>query len=446
MNHPKVNRRIMLKSSVAVSAAMFLPARLVRGFEANEKVNIAVIAVGGRGGANLDGVSKENVVAICDVDRRPLEKAKKRFPQARDYTDYRKLLDESKGLDAVVVSTPDHMHAPICIPAMDLGLHCYCEKPLTRTVEEARRMADVAAAKKLVTHMGTPGRGGEDTVRTVEIIRSGALGDIKEVHYWTNRPIWPQGFDRPEGRDAVPDYLDWENWLGVAQPRPYREKWPEGHPVYQLPPEQRHGGIVYHPFVWRGWWDFGTGALGDIAPHMWHSAFWGLELDAPQSVEVVDMSGPVTEMFPLSSVLKFTFPAKGSRPGVELFWYDGGKTPSPDLLGVAQPPSGGALLVGTKAALGVGHKSVGDFPDVPQSLRRYDEMYTEWLRGIRQGNPDQPSCPFSYAGPLTEAYLLGNLALKIGGKIEWDAESRTVKNHPELNRYLKPEYRQGWGV
>ncbi len=446
MKRSTITRRDAIKSSAAVAAAVFLPARLVRGFEANEKVHLAVIAVGGRGGDNLQGVSNENIVAICDVDRRPLENVQRQFPQARAYTDYRKLLDEAKNLDAVVVSTPDHMHAPICIPAMELGLHCYCEKPLTRTVEEARRMAELAAAKKLVTHMGTPGRGDAGTVRTVEIIRSGALGDIKEVHYWTDRPIWPQGFDRPEGEDAIPDYLDWENWLGVAGPRPYREKWPEGHPVYQLPPQRQHGGIVYHPFVWRGWWGFGTGALGDIAPHMWHSAFWGLELGAPQSVEVVEMSGPVTEMFPLATILKFNFPAKGSRPAVDLYWYDGGKTPSPDVLGIKEPPAGGALVVGTKAAIGVGHKSVDDFSDVPTSLRRYDDMYTEWLRGIRESDPERPSCPFSYAGPLTEAYLLGNLALKSGGKIEWDAETRTVKNHPELNQYLKPDYRKGWDV
>lgn len=443
----RVSRRECLKLTGAISTGILvLPSRLALTYQANEKVNIAVIAVGGRGGANLQGVSGENIVALCDVDRRPLESAAKKFPQAHIYTDYRELLDKEKSLDAVVVSTPDHMHAPICLRAMSQGLHCYCEKPLTRTVEEAFEMTRVAAEKKLVTHMGTGGRGSAETVRLVEIIRSGAIGDVTEVHYWTNRPIWPQGFDRPQGEDQVPGYLDWDKWLGVAPVRPYKEKWPEGHPVYKLPPQRLHSGWVYHPFVWRGWWDFGTGALGDIAPHMWHSAYWGLELDAPESVEVVETTGPVTEMFPLATILRFNFPAKGNRPPVKLYWYDGGKTPPRDLLGVKEVPEGGWLIVGTKGALGVGHKSAGDFPDVPQTLRRYGDMYGDWINGIKAGDPDRPSCPFSYAGPLTAAYLLGNIALKVGGRIEWDAAARRITSHPEANTWLKPEYRKGWEV
>lgn len=442
-----LTRREHLKLTASLSlGSLLLPARSVFSYAANEKVNIAVIAVGGRGGANLDGVSSENIVALCDVDRRPLEAAAKRFPQARTYADYRQLLDKEKTLDAVVVSTPDHMHAPICLRAMKQGLHCYCEKPLTRTVEEALEMTRVAGEKKLVTHMGTGGRGSNDTVRIVEIIRSGAIGDVTELHYWTNRPIWPQGFDRPPGEDPVPSYLDWENWLGVAPFRPYKEKWPAGHPMYQLPPQQRHAGWVYHPFVWRGWWDFGTGALGDIAPHMWHSGYWGLELEAPESVEVVETSGPVTEMFPLATVLQFNFPGRNGRSPVKLFWYDGGKTPSHELLGTKTPPENGYLIVGTKANIGVGHKSPGDFPDVPQTLRRYGDMYAEWLAGIKSGDPDRPSCPFSYAGPLTAAYLLGNIALKTGGRIEWDAKNQRISNKPEANQWLRADYRPGWEV
>lgn len=447
MKSPSLSRRQVLKGATAVVATGLVACpKKVFTYEANEKVNIAVIAVGGRGGANLNGVAGENVVALCDVDRRPLEAAAKRFPAAKTYTDYRKLLDEVKNLDAVVVSTPDHMHAPICLRAMGQGLHCYCEKPLTRTVEEAHRMAALAKEKKLATHMGTPGRGSHETARLVEIIRSGAIGQVTEVHYWTDRPIWPQGFDRPEGQDPVPAYLDWENWIGAAAMRPFKEKWPEGHPVYKLPPQQLHAGWVYHPFVWRGWWDFGTGALGDIAPHSWHSAFWGLDLDAPESVDVVDTSGPVTEMFPAWSILRFNFSAKGDRPPVKLYWYDGGKTPPADMLGVKKVPIGGWLIVGTKATLGVGHKSGRDFPDVPQTLRRYGDMYAEWIGSIKSGNPDQPSCPFSYAGPLTESYLLGNIALKLGRTIKWDPAKREITNIPEANQWLKPTYRPGWEV
>ena len=440
----RISRRTYLKSTAAAAAITIIPSGLVRGYAANEKVSLGIIGAGGRGGANLNGVSSQNIVALCDVDRGRLGSAAKKFPQARTYTDFRKLLDEAGDLDAVVVSTPDHNHAPASVRAMRQGLHCYCEKPLTRDVAEARLMAEVAAEKRLSTHMGTPSRGHEETVRSVEIIRSGALGDVTEAHFWTNRAIWPQGFDRPKTEDPVPENLDWDSWIGSAPKRPFKDKWPEGHPVYGLPPGQVRGGYVYHPFVWRGWWDFGTGALGDIAPHMWSPAFWGLELDAPESVEVVDTSGPVTEMYPSWSILKFNFPAKGDRPAVNVYWYDGGKTPSPEIVGTDKIPTGGHIIVGTKASMGTGHKSTGDFASVPKTLHRYGDMYAEWIGGIKSGNTDQPSCPFSYAGPLTEAYLLGNVALKVGATIEWDAKALRVTNCPEANQYLKREYRKGW--
>ena len=440
----RISRRTYLKSTAAAAAITIIPSGLVRGYAANEKVSLGIIGAGGRGGANLNGVSSQNIVALCDVDRGRLGSAAKKFPQARTYTDFRKLLDEAGDLDAVVVSTPDHNHAPASVRAMRQGLHCYCEKPLTRDVAEARLMAEVAAEKRLSTHMGTPSRGHEETVRSVEIIRSGALGDVTEAHFWTNRAIWPQGFDRPKTEDPVPENLDWDSWIGSAPKRPFKDKWPEGHPVYGLPPGQVRGGYVYHPFVWRGWWDFGTGALGDIAPHMWSPAFWGLELDAPESVEVVDTSGPVTEMYPSWSILKFNFPAKGDRPAVNVYWYDGGKTPSPEIVGTDKIPTGGHIIVGTKASMGTGHKSTGDFASVPKTLHRYGDMYAEWIGGIKSGNTDQPSCPFSYAGPLTEAYLLGNVALKVGATIEWDAKALRVTNCPEANQYLRREYRKGW--
>ena len=440
----RITRRTYLKSTAAAAAITVIPSGLARAYAANEKVSMGIIGAGGRGGANLNGVSSQNIVALCDVDRGRLSSAAKKHPKARTYTDFRKLLDEAGDLDAVVVSTPDHNHAPASVRAMRQGLHCYCEKPLTRDVAEARLMAEVAAEKKLSTHMGTSSRGNEGTIRSVEIIRGGALGDVTEAHFWTNRAIWPQGFDRPKTEDPVPENLDWDSWIGSAPMRPFKHKWPEGHPVYSLPPGQVHGGYVYHPFVWRGWWDFGTGALGDIAPHMWSPAFWGLELDAPQSVEVVDTSGPVTEMYPSWSILGFNFPAKGDRPAVKVYWYDGGKTPSPEIVAGDNIPTNGHIIVGTKATMGTGHKSTGDFASVPKTLHRYGDMYAEWIGGIKSGNTDQPSCPFSYAGPLTEAYLLGNVALKVGATIEWDAKALRVTNCPEANQYLKREYRKGW--
>lgn len=441
----RISRRRVLKTAAALSAVSVIPGGLARGYQANEKVNMGIIASGGRGGANLNGVSGENIVALCDVDKGRLEASGRRFPDASKYVDYRELLDKEQSLDAVVVSTPDHMHAPISLRAMNMGLHCYCEKPLTRDVLEARAMAKVAAEKNLVTHMGTGGRGSGGTVRLVEIIRSGAIGDVTEAHYWTNRPIWPQGFDRPAGQDPVPENLDWDLWLGSAPERPFKQNWPEGHPVYELPPPQRHSQ-VYHPFVWRGWWDFGTGALGDIAPHSIHSSYWGLELTAPTRVEAVKMSGPVTEMFPLASVVCFHFTVPKTGKPFRLYWYDGGEFPSADLLNGQEPPDNGWIIVGTKATLGVGNRSPSEFADVPETLRRYGDMYSEWIGGIKNGDPDQPSCPFSYAGPLTESYLLGNIAMKLNEPIEWDAEAGRITNISEANQYLQREYRKGFEV
>jgi predicted dehydrogenase len=445
----RMTRRDYLKSTAAAAAALtIVPAGLARGYAANEKVNVGIIGSGGRGGANLGGVAGlgQNIVALCDVDRGRLAGSAKNFSGAKTYTDFRKLLDEGKNLDAVVVSTPDHNHAPASVRAMRQGLHCYCEKPLTWNVHEARLMAGVAAEKKLSTHMGTPSRGEEGTVRTVEVIRSGAIGQVKEAHFWTNRPIWTQGADRPPGEDPVPENLDWESWIGCAPMRPFVANWPEDHPARKLA-SFRHPQ-VYHPFVWRGWWDFGTGALGDIAPHQWSPAYWGLELDAPQSVEIVEKSGPVTEMFPEATTLRFNFPAHGDRPAVAVYWYDGGNRPSSDLAGMENVPDGGELIIGTKATLGTGNKSASaaEFESVPKTLRRYGSMYEEWIAGIKEGDPDRPSCPFSYAGPLTEAYLLGNIALKVDQKIEWDFKAMRVTNCPEANQYVRREYRQGWGL
>ncbi len=446
---PRMTRRECLKSSAAAAAALtIVPGGLARGYTANEKVNVGMIGSGGRGGANLKGVAGQgaNIVALCDVDRRRLDGAARRFPDAKTYVDFRKLLAEEKRLDAVVVSTPDHCHAPASVPAMEQGLHCYCEKPLTWCVREARVMAEVAARNKLSTHMGTPSRGSEGTIRTVEVIRSGAIGEVREAHFWTNRPIWTQGADTPPGEDPVPDNLQWDLFIGPAPMRPFVAQWPEDHPARKL--KSCKHDQVYHPFVWRGWWDFGTGALGDIAPHMWSPAYCGLELDQPESVEVVETSGPVTDMYPESSTLRFNFPAKGDRGPVAVYWYDGGNRPSPELAGMNSVPDGGMLIIGSKATLGTGNKSAAsaEFASVPKTLPRYGDMYAEWLAGIRESDPERPSCPFSYAGPLTEAYLLGNIAMKLNRKIEYDAEAMRITNCEEANQYLRREYRDGWGL
>lgn len=448
MSSHRFSRRMWLKSVAAgAGSAMLIPSGSARGYRANEAIQMGIIATGGRGRANMEGVAAlpgVRIAALCEVDRGRLQQAAQRFPEARTDTDFRRMLDHADGLDAVVVSTPDHTHAAAAVRAMKQGLHCFCEKPLTRSVYEARVMREVAMEKQLVTQMGTPARGNESVIRLVEILRSGALGDLVEAHFWTNRPIWPQGFDRPSVEDAVPDSLDWEAWIGPAAMRPFVARWPEGHAVYDLPDDQRRGGHVYHPFVWRGWWDFGTGALGDIAPHQWHSAYWGLELGAPSAVEVLETSGAVTEMFPSATTLRFDFPAAGDRPATKIIWYDGGNSPSTEMLAGTTAAPNGSLLVGTKAIIGPGHRSIQDFEDVPRTLRRPADLYRSWVDGIRHNDPQEPSCAFDYAGPLNEACLLGNIALKMDQRIEWDADAFRITNSEPANQYLHAEYRAGW--
>jgi hypothetical protein len=451
-DHTLTRRDFLRRTTGAAGAVMILQAGLARSYAANEKVSIGIIGAGGRGHANTNGVAGENIVALCDIDRGALNHALRAHPGARAYTDFREMLSQEKRLDAVVVSTPDNTHAVASLMAMKKGLHCYCEKPLTHDVYEARQMARVAAEKNLATQMGTPVPGRETTIRMVELLRAGVIGGVVEVHMWNDRPIWPQGFDRPPGEDPLPEHVDWDSWTGPAPMRPYKARWPEGHPVYNLPAELKGTGAVYHPFVWRGWWDFGTGVLGDSGAHAWNAVWTGLELDAPSSVEVLDASGPTAEMFPLWSVVRFDFPARGKRRPMKFFWYDGTRIdgwrkPPRELLRGESPGLNGTIIVGTKAILGRGHKAIGDYEEVERTLPRPDlppddAMYGGWIQGITTGS--KPLCPFPYAGPLTEALLLGNIALRVGRRIEWDSAAFRVTNCEEANQYLRRQYRKGW--
>ncbi len=276
------NRRDFLRSTTAAGVGLWVvgSGSGVMGKSANDKVNVAIIGVGGRGGAHVDGIPKAggNIVALCDVDDRNLGKAAEKHPDALKYNDFRKLLDEHhKEIDAVVVATPDHTHAVAAASAMKLGKHVYCEKPLTHSIHEARTLTELAARQKVATQMGNQGHSGDNTRRIVEIVRSGAIGPIREVHAWTNRPIWPQGLDRPAGSDPVPDYLHWDLWLGPAPERPFvahAEREAEKNSADTPKKKAGRGSNVYHPFSWRGWWDFGTGALGDMACHILDASFW----------------------------------------------------------------------------------------------------------------------------------------------------------------------------
>ncbi|MGB9602671.1 MAG: Gfo/Idh/MocA family protein, partial [Limisphaerales bacterium] len=409
----------------------------------NEKLNIAGIGIGGQGRSDLNNMNTENIVALCDVDWSYAAGTFKQYPNAKKYKDYRKMLDEQKDIDAVVVATPDHHHFFASMCAIQHGKHVYCEKPLTHSVWEARELAKAARDKKVATQMGNQGQASEETRRLCEFVWDGAIGNVYEAHIWTDRPsnglfkeYWPQGVDRPKDTPPVPETLDWDLWIGPAPMRPY-------HPIYV-------------PFRWRGWWDFGTGALGDIGCHAFDPVFRALKLGHPLTVEA-SSSRVNEETFPLASMVTYHFPARGSLPPVKLVWYDGGlRPPRPEGLpdGV-QMGTNGRLLIGDKGFI-LGNKIFPDkrrneYKEPPKTIPRSPGHYQEWILACKGGKPAGSN--FDWAGPLTEVVLLGNIALRVQlreeltyHKIEWDPEKLQIKNLPEANKFIKREYRQGWSI
>lgn len=318
-------------------------------------------------------------------------------------------------------------------------------------------MARVAAETRLSTQMGTQSSASAGNMRTVELIQSGALGDITEVHVATDRPIWPQGYDRLSGEDPIPSTLNWDLWLGPAPYRPYKHRYPDGHMVYgpekkkqsefeiaglePIPPR----GTVYHPFVWRGFTDFGSGALGDIAPHSLNVVFWALDLGAPSAVEVIETSGMRREMYPDWTVLRFDWAARGVHPPFSIYWYDGGKRPPEQITG----GRGGFVWIGTKGSLPAGRgpflgKKVEPYPKPEPRQWNRESVHKDWVTAVKAGKP--APCHFGYAGPFTEAYQLGNIALRVGHRIEWDPLAFRITNCREANQYLRKEYRRGWDI
>lgn len=414
----------------------------------NERIAMASIGVDGKGKSDTADASRAGeMVAICDVDRKRLEAAARSYPKAKMFTDFRKMLEEmGSSIDAVTVSTPDHMHAPAALMAMRMGKHCFCQKPLTRTIYEARLMANVAKEKKVATQMGNQGTANEPLRRAAALLRKNVVGTVKEVHVWTNRPIWPQGLDRPPTK-PVPEELDWDLWLGCAPERPYSDG--------------------YHPFKWRGWWDFGSGALGDMACHTVNMPYMGLELKNPVAVQA-ETSGHNKDSYPKWSVIEFDYPAVDWRPALKFFWYDGGKKPPAELMeqmAAAYAPElakdkgyigTGCIVVGDKGILyspgdyaerKIKLSTGADLPDV--EFERSPGHFQEWVRAIKGGPEARSNFP-NYAGGLTETILLGNLAVYAadkpgkGPKVEWDAVNLKVNNMPELMAIVKPTYRKGW--
>lgn len=443
-------RRQFLKSFTLAGAALTAAPYWLRSQDAPKRLNVAVIGAAGKGAGDTDAVASENIVALCDADGHRLAGRLQKYPHAKGYQDYRKLFDElGKSLDAVVVCTPDHHHAIASAMAMQMGKHVFCQKPLAQNVHEARVLRRLAAEKNVVTQMGNQGSAGDGLRRAVEIIQAGALGPVRELHVWSNRPIWPQGVDRPDGEDPLPPNLNWDAWIGPAPMRPFKAG-------------------VYHPFKWRGWVDFGTGALGDMACHAVNLPFRALKLGYPEVIECEAVSGAHPETYPKSSRIRFEFPARDGLPALKFWWYDGGWKPAPELTADIREmqgklPGSGCLIVGDKGTLfspddygskfylklgddkeylaGSTHEAV---KDIAQTLPRCKGGHArEWLDGIRGGLA--PYSNFDIAAYLTEIILLGCVAVRHGvnRRIEWDGPNAKARN-ADVTPLVRRAYRQGW--
>ena len=436
----KLSRRDFMGGVAAATAAFTIVPRHVLGGSGHkppsEKLNIAGIGVGGRGNGLVKSVASENIVALCDVDDKYAAKTFELYPQAKKYRDFRKMLDEQKDIDAVVIATPDHLHAAVSMWAIKMGKHVYCEKPLTHTIYEARKLTEAAREHKVATQMGNNGQASEETRLVCEFIWAGAIGTVREVHGWCNRRITARGIARPTETPPVPSTLDWDLWLGPAPYRPY-------HPAYA-------------PFSWRGWWDFGTGVLGDIGCHQFDAIFRALKLGQRKSVIVEASSTTMecppevnAETAPLASIVHFEFPADDNGPAVELIWYDGGLMPKrpKELADDAKIGGGdGIIYIGDKGKM-LNHRLIPEsrmqeYGRPPKVLPRSIGHYEEWIAACKGGEPAGSN--FDIAGPLAEVVLLGNIAIRTGQKLCWDGPNMKVTNIPDANKYIHTEYRQGW--
>lgn len=396
---------------------------------ANELLDIACIGVQNRASANVSGVSGQNLVALCDIDDGYLNKALNQYSKHKSnkYNDFRVLLDKEKNIDAVVVSTPDHTHAPASMWAMQLGKHVYCEKPMTHTVHEAREMTNFAVKNKLATQLGTQIHAGNNYRRVVEAVQAGAIGDIKHVDVWVGKG-WGGG-KVPTDTPPVPQGVHWDLWLGPAAERPYSP--------------------VYMPAQWRRWWDFGGGTLGDMGCHYIDLVFWALKLKYPTKI-AAEGPAPDAHTAPLGLTVNYEFPKTDVAPAVTMKWRDGDHCPKE--INGHKVPGSGVMFHGDK---GMMLATYGDFKLLPQedfqdwkapeeSIPNSIGHYEEWIKAIKEGTPT--TCSFDYSGPLTETVLLGNVAFRSGGPIEWDAKSLKVTNNDSANQFIERKYREGWRI
>jgi predicted dehydrogenase len=440
-------RRFLASTSTAIAAFSVLPAHVLgrAGEKApSAKLNLATIGAGGRAADDIVELKSENIVALCDVDWASAADSFKRYPKAQRYKDFRIMLEKEKGIDAVLVATPDHIHAVATMAALRHGKPVYCEKPLTRTIHEARRVATFARESKLATQMGNQGMAFEGNRRIKEWLADGVIGPVREVHVWSDRPThrgklplyWPQGVERPTDTPPVPETLAWDLWLGPAPSRPYH--------------------TAYVPFKWRGWWDFGSGGLGDMGIHNLAPVFDALKLGAPLSVYA--SSTPVfKETVPHACCVHYEFAARGDLPAVKLHWYDGGILPSrPEELEADHEldPEDGIIFVGDKGKMlveGWGgerprllpEKRNREYQRPAATLPRSIGHHAEWIKACKEGTPTASN--FGVAGPLTEAVLLGSVCVHVGGeRLVWDPQALKVANSDEANALLHYDYRRGW--
>ncbi len=436
------NRRQFLKTTAVAGAGVLIARDMLANESPNEKIAFAAVGVGGKGDSDShDAANAGEMVAICDTNRSVLEHGKSRFQNAKPYEDYRVMFDEmGDKIDAFTVSTTDHMHGIIAAHGMKRGKHCFCQKPLTRTIYEARRLGEIARENNVATQMGNQGSADNGMRCDAAMLRAGVLGHVKEVYLWTDRPIWPQGHERGAPRD-VPGHLNWDCWLGVAPKRPYSDN--------------------YDPFAWRGWWDFGTGALGDIACHSANLAFSAFDLKNPTWVQATT-SGHNGDSFPSWSVVEFFFPANDWRPEMKFIWMDGGKRPDAVFFDGREPDSGGFLFVGEKGKfhpyagyVGMPHEEVQTYRDKAE-YPRSPGHFEEFAEAIKTGEWQKCWSNFrDHAGPLTEMVLAGNLAVwgasepeKQGPRVDWDGVNMKITNDPEgkaaMEALVTPTFQNGY--
>ena len=427
----RVSRRDFVKVSAAAGLGYWVAPQSAMALSnsPNEKLNIAMIGTYNRAAGNLQDVSSQNIVVLCDVDDGFLAKAKEKYPKADTVNDFRKAV-ERKDIDAVVIATPDHTHAVATMAALKAGKNVYCEKPLTHDVYEARAVTETARKLKKVTQLGTQIHAENNYRRVVELIETGAIGQVKEVYVWNGRD-WGGG-NRPTDKPPVPKTLHWDLWLGPAPERPYNP--------------------TYHPFSWRKWWDFGNGSLGDMGCHYIDVVFWALKLKYPTRV-TADAKDPVNpETCPLGLHVEWDFPARGDLSPVKMHWYDTGRRP--DILKEKSIPEigDGVLFVGDKGMLLTNYgmhkllpeENFKDFKAPEAYIPKSIGHHAEWIQACKEGTPT--TCQFEYSGPLTESVLLGLVAYRVGKPLEWDSVNLKATNCPEADEFIRREYRKGWSL